>query len=178
MLGVRAGDGRRVVRELAEIARDALSVPIDGDFDAVVCGVGAPKDANLYQATRGATYVALGDRNPLREGGRLVVPAELPEGAGEGAGERRFHRRLRQASDADSLYKSMRNGYEPGAQRAFVVTRVRRAHEIYVTNTEAPGVVEECLLDAEPDVVDAIEPGSEVLLVPDALNTLLVDGQR
>jgi nickel-dependent lactate racemase len=177
VLGVRAGEGRRVVRELAAIARDCLSVPIEGTFDAAVCGVGAPKDANLYQATRGATYVALGDRNPVREGGRLVVPAELPEGAGAGDGERRFYRRLRGASDADSLYESMREGYEPGAQRAFVVARVLRDHDLYVTDSNAPGVVEACPLRTAPTVADAIEPGSEVLVVPDALNTLLVDAR-
>ena len=176
VLGVRAGDGRRVVRELATVAREALSVPIDRSFDAAVCGVGAPKDANLYQATRGATYVALGDRNPLREGGRLVVPARLQEGAGDGTGEQRFYRRLRGASDADSLYREMREGYEPGAQRAFVVARVLRDHDLSVTNSESPAVVEDCLMHAEDDVADALEAGSEVLVVPDALNTLLVDG--
>lgn len=175
VLGIRAGDGRRIVRELATVARDALSVPIGCGYDAVVCGVGAPKDANLYQATRGATYVALGDRNPLREGGKLVVPAALPEGVGEGTGERRFYRRLREADDAESLYRELREGYEPGAQRAFIVARVLREHEIVVTNSEAPDVVEACLMRAEPDVRDAVEPGSDVLLVPDALNTLLVD---
>ncbi|QSW99607.1 lactate racemase domain-containing protein [Haloterrigena alkaliphila] len=176
VLGVRAGESRGVVRELAAVARDALSVPIDRTFDAVVCGVGAPKDANLYQATRGATYVALGDRNPLRESGRLVVPAALPEGAGDGTGERRFYRRLSETADAETLYAAMREGYEPGAQRAFVVARVLRDHDLYVTNSGAPGVVEECLMHAESDVSDALEAGSEVLVVPDALNTLLVDG--
>ncbi|WP_049891853.1 lactate racemase domain-containing protein [Natronococcus amylolyticus] len=178
VLGVRAGDGRRIVRELATVARDALSVPIEREYDAVVCGVGAPKDANLYQATRGATYVALGDRNPLREGGKLVVPAALPEGAGEGTGERRFYRRLREVDDAESLYDDLREGYDPGAQRAFVVARVLCEHEIVVTNSEAPDVVEECLMRAEPDVCDAVESGSDVLVVPDALNTLLVACSR
>ena len=174
VLGVRAGEGRQVVRELAAVARDALSVPLEREFDAVVCGVGAPKDANLYQATRGATYVALGDRNPLRKGGKLVVPAALPEGAGEGTGERRFYRRLRNADDPESLYDDLREGYEPGAQRAFVVARVLRERDLVVTNSRAPGVVEECLMRAADDVRDAIEPGSDVLVVPDALNTLLV----
>ena len=176
VLGVRAGEGRRVVRELASIARDALSVPIDREYDAVVCGVGAPKDANLYQTTRAATYVALGDRNPLRQGGRIVVLAALPEGVGDGTGEQRFYRRLSGASDPESLYEEMRTGYEPGAQRAFVVARVLREHDLYVTNSDAPEVVEACLMHAADGVADALEPGSEVLVIPDALNTLLVDG--
>ncbi|MDJ1431572.1 lactate racemase domain-containing protein [Halostagnicola sp. A-GB9-2] len=176
VLGVAAGDHRAIVRELATVARDALSVPVDDEFDAVVCGVGAPKDANLYQATRAATYVALGDRNPLRPGGKLVIPAELPEGVGAGDGEKRFYRRLRTAPDAETLYEEMRRGYQPGAQRAFVVARVLREHDITVANSTSPAVVEDCLMSARADVADAVEPGSDVLVVPDALNTLLVEG--
>ncbi len=176
VLAVAAGDHRPVVRDLARQARAALSVPVAEEYDAVVAGVGAPKDANLYQASRAATYVALGDRNPLRGGGRIVVPAELSEGAGEGTGERRFYRRLREASDPESLHEEMRSGYEAGAQRAFVLARVLREHDVYVTDSQHPGIVEECLMRASPTVADAVEPGSEVLVVPDALETLLVDG--
>ena len=104
ILDVAAGELRQVVRELADSAREALSVEVDGEYDAVVAGVGAPKDANLYQASRAATYVVLGARNPLRGGGRVVVPAALPEGAGEGTGERRFYERLSAAGGAESLY--------------------------------------------------------------------------
>ncbi|AFK20453.1 DUF2088 domain-containing protein [Haloferax mediterranei ATCC 33500] len=177
-LGAAAGNPISVVRSLAATAREALSVSVDTNYDAVVCGVGAPKDANLYQATRAATYVALGDRNPLGSGsddcGRLVIPAALPEGAGEGTGEKRFFDALSSATDAASLYESMRAGYEPGAQRAFVVARVLRDHDVYVTNSASPDVVNSCLMHARESVEDAVEPGSRVLVVPNALNTLLV----
>ena len=174
ILDASAGDHRAVVADLAETARSALSVPVSGSYDAVVAGVGAPKDANLYQATRAATYVALGDYDPLREDGRIVVPARLQEGAGEGTGERRFYDRLSGAESADALYEEMRRGYEPGAQRAFVVARVLREYDLYVTNSESPEVVEDCLMRARESVEDAVEPGSDVLVVPDALDTLVV----
>lgn len=174
ILDVAAGEPRPVVRELAASAKEALSVEVDDRYDAVVAGVGAPKDANLYQATRAATYVVLGATNPLRARGRVVVPAALPEGAGEGTGERRFYEWLSGAESAESLYQEMRSGYEPGAQRAFVVARALRDHDVYVTNSDAPDVVEECLMHARASVEDAVEPGSDVLVVPDALNTLLV----
>ena len=174
-LGASAGRPRAVVADLAETAREALSVPLSDTFDAVIGGVGAPKDANLYQATRGATYLVLGDHNPVRPGGRVVVPARLNEGAGEGTGERRFYDRLRTATDADTLYEEMRAGYDPGAQRAFVVARALREADVYVTNSEHPEVVEECLMHAAERVEDAVAPGSDVLVVPDALNTLLVE---
>jgi nickel-dependent lactate racemase len=173
IIGVSAGAPRAVVADLAETARSAMAVEVADGYDAVVAGVGAPKDANLYQTTRAATYVALGAHNPLAEGGRLVVPAALPEGAGEGTGEQRFYDWLSSASDAKSLYEAMRAGYEPGAQRAFVVARVLREHDVWITNSEHPEVVEDCLMYAADDVANAVEPGSEVLVVPDALGTLL-----
>ena len=174
IVGASAGDHRAVVRDLAETAKAALSVEVQGSYDAVIAGVGAPKDATLYQATRAATYVALGDYDPLREDGRIVVPARLQEGAGEGTGERRFYDRLREADSADALYEEMRAGYEAGAQRAFVVARVLRDYDAFVTNSESPDIVEDCLMTARESVADAIEPGSDVLVVPDALDTLLV----
>ncbi|MFC7133733.1 MULTISPECIES: lactate racemase domain-containing protein [Salinibaculum] len=174
IMGASAGDPRAVVADLAATAREALSVAVDDGYDAVIAGVGAPKDANLYQATRAATYVVLGAHNPLGEGGRVVVPAALPEGAGEGTGERRFYERLSTAKSADALYEEMRQGYEPGAQRAFVVARTLREHDIWMTNSQHPDIVEDCLMHATPAVEDAIEPGSRVLVVPGALSTLLV----
>jgi nickel-dependent lactate racemase len=174
ILGAAAGRPRDVVADLTETAKEALSAPVDREYDAVVAGVGAPKDANLYQTTRAATYLALGDRNPVTEGGRIVLPATLTEGAGEGTGEQRFYDRLRTAVDAETLYDEMREGYEPGAQRAFVVARTLRMADVYVTNSEHPDVVESCLMHAAPTVGDAVEPGSDVLVVPDALNTLVV----
>ncbi|WP_335998599.1 lactate racemase domain-containing protein [Halorientalis halophila] len=176
ILDASAGQPRAVVTDLAAAGREALSVPVSEEYDAVVAGVGAPKDANLYQATRAATYVALGARDPLRSGGRIVLPATLPEGAGEGTGERRFYDRLREAESADRLYQEMREGYEPGAQRAFVVARTLLDHDVYVTNSDHPAVVEDCLMHARESVADAVDPGSSVLVVPDALDTLLVDG--
>ena len=173
ILGAAAGEPRAVVADLAATARDALAVPVYGEYDAVVAGVPSPKDANLYQASRAATYVALGAHNPLASGGRIVSPARIPEGVGEGTGERRFAAWLREVEDPASLFESMAKGYEPGAQRAFVLARVLREHDVWIANGDHPDVVEECCMHAAETIEDAIEPGSRVLVVPDALTTLL-----
>jgi len=182
VLGASAGRPRAVVRELAGVAREAMAVDVDVDvdgagpsgYDGVVAGVGAPKDATLYQASRAATYVVLGATNPLADDGRVVVPARLPEGAGQGRGERRFHRWLSTAESPAELYETMREGYEPGAQRAFVLARALRNHDVWITDSERPELVENCLMHAADRVEDAVDPGSRVLVVRDALNTLLV----
>jgi len=174
ILAAAAGEPRPVVRDLAATAREALAVEVSGTYDAVVAGVGAPKDANLYQTTRAFTYLVFGAHNPVRDGGRVVIPARLHEGAGDGTGERRFYRCLSGASDPATLCDRMRDGYEAGAQRAFVVARALRETDCYVTNSEAPDVVEDCLLDARETVADAVEPRSDVLVVPDAIDTLVM----
>ncbi|MFB6128191.1 MAG: lactate racemase domain-containing protein [Halorhabdus sp.] len=173
-LDAAAGDSGAVVRDLAETAREALAFEVDGEYDAVVSGVGAPKDAQLYQTTRGITYVVLSDGAPVKEGGRVVVPAVLDEGYGAGRGEERFYEWLSGAEDAESCYQAMLEGYEPGAQRGFVTVRSLRHADAYITNSEDPELVEECLMHAEGTVEDAIEPGSDVLVVPKAPKTLLV----
>jgi nickel-dependent lactate racemase len=173
VLAVSAGDPRAVVRDLAATARDAMAVAVPGRYDVAICGVGAPKDATLYQASRAATYLALGDHNPLRDGGRIVVPATLSEGAGAGTGERRFYRWLSESESPAACYRAMQDGYEPGAQRAFVLARVLRNHDLYLTNTTHPDVVEACHCHAVPRVEDAVPDGSDVLVVPDALHTLV-----
>jgi len=172
--GVAAGEPRRVVKSLAATARDALSVAIEREYDAIIAGTGAPKDANLYQTSRAATYVILGANNPLRAGGRVVLPARLPEGAGQGRGERRCYDQLSTADSAEELYERLRSGYEPGTQRAFVLARALREHDVWVTNSDCPDLVENCLMSASDSLAGAIEPESDVLVVPDALNTLLV----
>ena len=173
ILGVSAGQPRDVVRELAAVGLDALSVDVAGEYDAAITGVPAPKDANLYQASRAATYLCLGPHNPVREDGRVVVPARIPEGAGEGTGEQRFYERFKNASSADALYEAMREGYEPGAQRAFVVARALRRNPVHITNCDRPDVVRECLMTPQETVTDALTPGDRVLVVPDSLHTLV-----
>ena len=63
------------------------------------------------------------------------------------------------ADSPASLYESMPDGYDPGAQRAFVLARLLCDHDMWVT-----------------DGNDALDAGDDVLVVPDALNTLLTVG--
>lgn len=174
VIDVAAGDPRAVVETLAETARSALAVAVDESYDAVLAGVGAPKDSTLYQASRAATYIGLGARNPLTPGGQIVIPARLSEGAGQGTGERRFHEWLADADDPASLVEAMRTGYEPGAQRAFVLAQVLRDHPVAITNSSCPDLVEDCLMTAHDTPESALEGAQRVLVVPDALHTLLV----
>ena len=76
---------------------------------------------------------------------------------------------------ADPLGPPLRGRVDPDDDVAIVVTRGLRDHDLYVTNSEAPAVVDDCLMHATADVSDALEAGSGILVAPDATNTLFVD---
>ncbi|QZA87691.1 lactate racemase domain-containing protein [Salinarchaeum sp. IM2453] len=172
--GVSAGDHTAVLEELASTAQEALAVPIKKTYDTVIAGIDGPKDKNLYQASRAATYIALGAVNPLKENGTIIVPARLENGAGHGAGEQRFYRELIKSESPEALYNKMKDGYDPGAQRAFVLSQVLQQHTVTITNSEHPQVVTECHMEVEESINTAIDTAADILIVPDAINTLLI----
>jgi hypothetical protein len=60
--------------------------PIRGGYDIVIAGVGKPHDADLVSALRATAGLLLPPSPVVREGGVLIVPAQLDEGEGERPG--------------------------------------------------------------------------------------------
>jgi hypothetical protein len=57
--------------------------PIDKQYDVVIAGVGKPDDADLTQALRAAAYLRLAKSPAVRDGGALIIPAQLEDGEGD-----------------------------------------------------------------------------------------------
>ena len=95
-----AGDPGVAQRLLAARARDAFALPVKSPADVAVAGVGSPKDASLYQATRAATNLVLGPVEAVKPGGTILVLAACPEGAGRGPAETLFAESLRRGAAA------------------------------------------------------------------------------
>ena len=124
-VAILAGEPEATFVELVRAARELYEVPIPHQFDVAVAGVGYPKDENLYQASRAASYLFFAPTSVVKEGGVFIVPAPTGEGAGAGVGEQRFLETMRQATDMPTLLDDLRRtGYPPGAQRAFVMAKV------------------------------------------------------
>ena len=165
---------------LVTFARSIYEVPVAQQYDVAIGGVGYPKDANLYQATRAASYLYFGLRPVLRPGGCFIVPARCEEGAGEGVGEQRFLRAMSEAPDvATVLADGRKHGYPPGQQRAFVMAKVLEHHPVIFAATEHPEVVAACKMIPAPTIEAALAMAAEafgsdldVLIVPHALRTL------
>ena len=181
VVAVAAGDPDAVLADLVAKAAGLYTRPIPKQYDIVIAGVGHPKDVNLYQASRAATYLRFAPTPVVREGGAIVIPARLEEGAGDGAGEQRFLAALERAASPAAVVDEARRHFAGGEQRAVMVALTLQWCQIIVAASEAPEIVRLAKLRAAVDVEEGLDIAYEhigrptrasVLLVPRALHTL------
>lgn len=180
ILAVRAGEPRATYLELVKFARSIYEVPIPMQYDVAVCGVGYPKDSNLYQASRAPSYLFFAPTPVVKPGGVFILPARCEEGVGKGVGEQRYLEKMKNAKDIRSLLAELRRtGYPPGAQRAFVMAKVLEQNDVIVVGCEDPQVVRDAKMVPADTIKGAFKIvtkklGSKlnVLIVPHALLTL------
>lgn len=182
ILRIAAGHPEMAFQELVAFARSIYEVPVPNQYDIAIGGVGYPKDSNLYQASRAASYLFFAPIPVVRPGGYLIIPARCEDGAGEGVGEQRFLAAMRDAPDIQSILEdARRNGYPPGQQRAFVMAKVLEKVKVIIVGSQCPDVVEACKMIPALTIEQALEISSqdlgnacEVLIVPHAMLTLPV----
>jgi nickel-dependent lactate racemase len=180
VVALRAGAPEPAHRQLVERARALYEVTIPRQYDVVIGGVGAPKDANLYQASRAASYLYFAPTPVVRPGGFLIVPARCEEGVGAGVGERRFLAAMEGSPDVAALLCAARaHGYPPGQQRAFVMAKVLERARVVIVGSECPEAVAACKMRPAATIEDALRMAAralgtelDVLVVPHALLTL------
>ena len=179
-VAVKAGEPEATFRALVDAARQVYEVTVPQRYDVVIGGVGYPKDTNLYQASRAASYLFFAPTAVVKDGGFLIIAAPCQEGAGDGVGEQRFYEQMKNASDMPSLLAEMRRtGYPPGAQRAFVLAKVLEKAHIVVVGSERPDVIHACKMIPVDTLDEALNLAArklgehlDVLVVPHAMLTL------
>jgi len=188
---VKAGEPVETHRQLVSFARSIYEVDIPHQYDVAIGGVGFPKDANLYQASRAASYLFFAPTPVVKPGGFLIIPARCEEGAGDGVGEQRFLAAMRDAPDVQFILDdARRHGYPPGQQRAFVMAKVLEQARVVIVGSECPDVVTACKMTPAATMEEALalaarelgddrstersRRGLDVLIVPHALLTLPV----
>ena len=182
ILRVEAGEPDLAFRELVAFARSVYEIPIQHQYDIAIGGVGYPKDANLYQASRAPSYLFFAPTPVVRPGGFFIIPARCQEGAGAGVGEQRFLAAMRDAPDVQFILdEARRHGYPPGQQRAFVMAKVLEQTRVVIVGSEYPELVAACKMIPAASMEEALglaqsELGQScsVLVVPHALLTLPV----
>jgi nickel-dependent lactate racemase len=177
---VEAGEPEATFDALVKAARQVYEVPVPQEYDVVIGGVGYPKDTNLYQATRAASYLFFAPTPVVKEGGYLIIAAPCEEGAGQGVGEQRYYAKMKSASDVSSLLQELRRtGYPPGAQRAFVMAKVLEKAQVIVVGSQCPDVIRDCKMIPADTMDEALAMAQrdlgeqlDVLVVPHAMLTL------
>jgi nickel-dependent lactate racemase len=180
ILRVTAGDPELAFQDLVDFAKSVYEVQIPHQVDIAIGGVGFPKDANLYQASRAPSYLFFAPTPVVRPDGFMIIPARCQEGAGEGIGEQRFLAAMRDAPNIQFILDdARRNGYPPGQQRAFVMAKVLEQVRVVIVGSECPDLVSACKMIPAATMEDALElakvelgSSCQVLLVPHALLTL------
>lgn len=182
VLRVTAGDPELAFQDLVNFAKSVYEVPIHKQYDIAIGGVGFPKDANIYQASRAPSYLFFAPTPVVRPGGYFIIPARCEEGAGAGVGEQRFFKAMRDAPDVQFILDdARRNGYPPGQQRAFVMAKVLEESKVVIVGSECPDLVRDCKMIPAATIEEALKLAASdlgsscsVLIVPHAMLTLPV----
>jgi nickel-dependent lactate racemase len=180
LLRVAAGEPGEAFGELVRFARSVYEVPIPHRYDVAIGGAGFPKDSNLYQASRVASYLFFAPTCVVRPGGYIIIPAPCEEGAGSGIGEQRFYSAMRDAPNIHSILEdARRKGYPAGQQRAFVMAKVLEKSRVIIVASKCPDIVTACKMIPAENMDEALHiaagelgPACDVLIVPHALMTL------
>ena len=182
ILRVSAGDPELAFQNLVKFAKSVYEVPIHKQYEIAIGGVGFPKDANIYQASRAPSYLFFAPTPVVRPGGYFIIPARCEEGAGAGVGEQRFFKAMRDAPNVQFILDdARRNGYPPGQQRAFVMAKVLEGSKVVIVGSECPDLVRDCKMIPAATMEEALRiaeadlgPSCNVLIVPHAMLTLPV----
>jgi len=137
VLDLEAGNPLTIFLEMVKRSKPIFEYETDKQYDIAFLGVPFPKDMNLYQATRAATYQALSDSPALKKGAIINLYCSCPEGTGMGVGEQRFKEKMTKLSNPAAILLSMTGKKTfPGEQRAFMVAKAMMDYKINIVGTK------------------------------------------
>lgn len=175
-----AGDTKFVFKKGVEFAKSIFEVRAKGFSDIVVCGVGYPKDVNLYQASRAINYVLNVDRPVLKKGGVLIVAAALRDGIGQSPTEKIFYREMA-AMDSPERFiaRIRRSGCIAGVHRAYMVARAMVDYRIVFVSKVHGNLMKALPFPYFADMREALRYAGQIsgenpkiYVVPRALSTI------
>jgi len=179
-LKVFSGPVKDVFKKGAEFAKKVFEVEAKTQADIAVCGIGRPKDINLYQASRAINYVLNVDRPVVKKGGVLIVAAELGEGIGQSAAEKRFYEELKSMASARGFVDRVKTeGCIAGEHRAYMVAKALLDYNIIFVSKGNLGFMKNLPIEYYEDMGLALSRaqgiagrGSKAYVIPHALTTI------
>lgn len=157
-------------------------VKVDEPADIIICGVGWPKDASLYQASRALTYITNTQKPIVKKGGLVMVSAQCEDGVGRGIGERRFYEAMVKEKNPAAIVRKMRGrSCAAGEQRTYMVAKSLTYADCAMVGTRIPNIVDKMHMLHFRNFDEALKyafatrgKDAKIYVVPHALVTLPV----
>jgi len=178
VLDIESGEPIETHKSLIKKTKQFYEIPLKKSYDVVICGVGYPRDSNLYQATRAASYLYFTDKPIINNGGYIIIPAPCPEGAGTGIGEQRFFTMLKNKTIDEIL--DINEEFKAGEQRSYFIAQVLKNCKIIIVGCIMPEIIKEAKMIPAKNMEEAFDivkndfDKTEILLIPSVLSTLPV----
>ena len=178
VLEIEAGEPLETHKNLIQKIKHIYEIPLNKSYDVVICGVGYPRDSNLYQVTRAASYLYFAKKPIINPGGYVIIPALCSEGAGTGIGEKRFFSMLKNKTLDEIL--SINDEFKAGEQRSYFIAQVLKNCKIIIVGSQFPNIIKDAKMIPAKDMTEAFEivkndfDKTEILMLPNALSILPV----
>jgi nickel-dependent lactate racemase len=177
VIEIEAGEPIETHRSLISKAKQLFEISIKKPYNVVLCGVGYPRDSNLYQTTRAASYLFFAKKPVIQEGGYIIIPAKCEDGYGKGIGEQRFFSMLKNNTIDEILNKT--KPFKAGEQRAFFVANVLKKCKIIIVGSSNSEIISDGKMIPAKNMAQALDlvqkqlgNNIEILLIPNALSML------
>ncbi|MCM8760960.1 MAG: nickel-dependent lactate racemase, partial [Candidatus Omnitrophica bacterium] len=180
---VFAGSPRDVFEKGVKLAKKIFEVTVVKEGGIVICGIGYPKDINLYQSSRAINYVANVDRPVISKGGVIVVAAELRDGIGLSQAEKLFYKNLCVMRSPRQLVEEVRReGCVAGKHRAYMLAAPLMDYKvIFVTASSKKGFMRNLPFETFSSIRKAILRAEDIVgrdagvyVIPKALATVAI----
>ncbi|MFB5631104.1 MAG: nickel-dependent lactate racemase [Nitrosopumilaceae archaeon] len=178
VLEIAAGEPIQTHKTLIKKLKQICEISLKKSYDVIICEVGHPKDSNLYQTTRAASYLYFANTPIINHGGYIIIPSPCPEGSGTGIGEKRFFSILKNKTLDEILQTN--SDFKAGEQRAFFIAEVLKNCKVIIVGCKTPDIIKEAKMIPAKDMETAFDivkrdfNNAEMLFIPNVLSTLPV----
>lgn len=177
IIDIKAGEPLETYKTLVSKIKKISEISISKSYDVAICGIGFPKDTNLYQTSRAASYLFYLPAKVVKNGGYIIIPAICDEGAGQGIGEQRFFDMLKNQSLEQILNHD--GDFKAGEQRAFMMANVLNHNNVIIVGSKSHKIIKDAKMipastmnEAFKIVQNDLGKNLDLILIPNALMTL------
>lgn len=179
-LKIFCGPVKEVFEKSAAFAKKVFEVEASGSCDIAICGVGYPKDVNLYQASRAMNYVLSIGKPVVKKGGVVIIAAELKDGIGQSMAEKRFYDELKNMPAPSEFIAHIRkDNCIAGEHRAYMAAKAMVDHKIMFVNLSPKSYMEGLPFKFFNSIENALQAAEEITgsdskiyIIPHALATI------